>query len=86
MFTTFGTKIFYWSGLLPVSLGKEVDSALNAGIEGGVPEHSCVVELQKHSKFVHFLVSVWSIFLEEFARHEHRFPEGCGGEAMFAGS
>ena len=50
-----------------------------------VPPHAHLLRLQKHSKFVKFIIKVRSYFLHEFVRHQEDFP-GIDGEALFIGT
>ena len=57
----------------------------NHGIKSNIWQHSQIIELVPHSRFVNFAVRVRAIFINEFAKHQQSFP-GVHSEAMFVGT
>ncbi|KAL7540989.1 hypothetical protein ACHAXR_011205 [Thalassiosira sp. AJA248-18] len=62
-----------------------INSVIHHGLEFGIPEHSNIIKLAKHSPFIDFIVKVRGIFKVEFAKHQDSFPR-CDVEALFAGT
>lgn len=78
--------LFQALGLLsPNFHGNTFVDISNVGMKSGIPEHSNIIKLAKHSSFIDFSVKIRGIFISEFIRHQDCFPN-CNVEALFAGS
>ena len=94
MYNYFGTGFmeqysnFQALGLLSSDLHfKSLKEVFDYGISTGIHEHSDVTKLVKHSPFVGFIVKARGIFIKEFIKYQHCFPncdvEACTSSNVF---
>ena len=61
---------------LPYELHQnDLKAIFDHGITSGIPEHSKIIKLAKHSPFVDFIIKIRRIFIAEFAKHRTSFPK-----------
>lgn len=87
-FSSFPTFMKGWEsdGLLSENWDpKSLTACFVHGAEDNIWQHGHIVEMQPYSEFVRFVVNVRAIFLSEFTKYKHLFPD-VHGEALFVGT